>query len=170
MNEDRPRIKLALKPLDKWLEALAVCGGIWLWVFCIRAYTILPETIPTHFNLKGVPDGYGSRATLFILPSIATAIALLMTILNQYPHIFNYMVKITINNAEQQYRSATRLLRAVKLFVIVLFSIISIMITTSVKNAGMSRWLGTSLPIIIALFTFYTIIYVVTSTTSKRLS
>lgn len=80
------------------------------------------------------------------------------------------MVKITVDNAEQQYRSATRLLRWVKLFVIVLFSIISVMITTSVKNEGMSRWLGASLPVIITLFTFYTIVYVVKSTSTKRLS
>lgn len=170
MYLDRPKIKLTLTPLDKWLEALAISGCIWLWTFCVRAYTILPEAIPTHFNFKGVADGYGSKATLFILPSIATAIYILMTYLNQYPHIFNYMVKITVDNAEQQYRSATRLLRGVKLFVIVLFSIISIMITTSINNAGLSRWLGSSLPVIIALFTFYTIVYVVKSTTTKRLS
>lgn len=170
MYTNRPKIKLALQPLDKWLEALAIIGCIWLWTFCIRAYTILPETIPTHFNFKGVADGYGSKATLFILPSIATAIYVLMTCLNQYPHIFNYMVKITIDNAEQQYRSATRLLRWVKLFVIVLFSIISVMITTSVKNEGMSRWLGASLPVVIALFTLYTIVYLVKSTSTKRLS
>lgn len=169
MYLDRPKIKLTLKPLDKWLEALAISGCIWLWTFCVRAYTILPETIPTHFNFKGVADDFGSKATIFILPSIATAIYVLMTYLNQYPHIFNYMVKITEENAENQYRSATRMLRWVKLFVVVLFSIISIMITTSINNPGLSRWLGSSLPVIIALFTFYTIVYVVNSARTKRI-
>lgn len=168
MYLDRPKIKLTLKPIDEWLESLAIMGCVWLWIYCIRAYSILPETIPTHFNLKGVADDYGSKATIFILPSVATAIYLLITVLKRYPHIFNYMVKITVENAESQYRFATRMLRVVKLFVIVLFGIVCIMVTNATNDAGLSRWLGAFLPIILALFTVNTLGFVFRSTKTKR--
>jgi uncharacterized membrane protein len=168
MYLDRPKIKLTLKPIDEWLESLAIMGCVWLWIYCIRSYFILPETIPTHFNLKGVADAYGSKANMFILPSIGTTIYLLITLLNRYPHIFNYMVKITADNAETQYRFATRMFRVVKLFVIVLFGIVCIMVTDATNDAGLSRWLGTFLPIILALFTVNTLGFVYISTKTKR--
>ncbi len=170
MYSDRPKIKLTLRPLDKWLEVLAIIGCMLLWIYCVKAYTILPETIPTHFNFIGVADGYGSRATLFVLPSIAAVIYLLITGLNQYPYIFNYMVKITPQNAEKQYRFATRALRVVKLFVIVLFGMITVMITTSVKNTNLSKWLGLFLPFIIGLFTLSILVFVFKTAQTKRTS
>jgi len=170
MYSNRPIIKLTLKPFDKWLEALSICGGIWLWLFCVKAYIVLPKTIPTHFNFKGEADAYGSRGTLFIIPSIATAIYILITYLNQYPNIFNFAVKITIENAELQYRLATRMLRIVKLFVIFLFNIIGVIVTTSINNPSLSKWLGLSLPILIGMFVLYTIGYVVKSAKAKRTS
>jgi uncharacterized membrane protein len=38
-------------------------------VFSVLAYDDLPARIPTHFNAAGVPDGYGSRASWWLLLS-----------------------------------------------------------------------------------------------------
>ena len=169
MYEERPRIFLVLQLFDKWVEALALNGCIWLWLFCIRAYTILPDIIPTHFNFKGVADGYGSRSSLFVLPVIASCIYVLITGLNKYPHMFNYMVTITEKNAETQYRLATRLLRVMKLMVIIVFAIVIIMIATSAKDAGISRWLSTTLPIVSVLFIVPTIRYFYNTVRANRI-
>lgn len=168
MYLDRPKIKLTLAPIDEWLESLCFIGCVWIWIYCIKAYRILPETIPTHFNFKGEADGYGSPASLFTLPSIATAIYILISVLNRYPHIFNYMVTITIENAERQYRLATRMLRVVKLLVIVLFGIICIMVINATNAPGLSRLLGASLPIVLTLLTIYTIIFIERIRKTKR--
>jgi uncharacterized membrane protein len=39
------------------------------WVVTAVLYPGLPEKIPTHWDLHGKLDGYGSRATLFLLPA-----------------------------------------------------------------------------------------------------
>lgn len=41
----------------------------------------LPQTIPTHFNLEGKADGWGSKDTIFLLPSILGFTSLLSYLL-----------------------------------------------------------------------------------------
>ena len=81
--------------------------------------------IPVHFKITGEIDRFGHKSSLFELPLIATVLYLILTIVNRYSHLFNYMEKITVDNAKEQYKSATTLLRFVKLFVIVIFLIIT---------------------------------------------
>jgi uncharacterized membrane protein len=51
------------------LASSAVAAG-WL-------YPTLPEQIPTHWNIRGEVDGYGSRWTLFLLPAFMAALLVL---------------------------------------------------------------------------------------------
>jgi hypothetical protein len=50
-----------------------------------------------------------------------------MTLLNKFPHVFNYPKKITNQNAERQYTIATRLVRYLKFIVVFTFSIVVFM-------------------------------------------
>ena len=83
---------------------------MWLLTFYAIVIASLPDTIPIHFNLKGTPDGYGKKLNLLITPLVSTVIYIGMTIINRYPHLFNYPVKINEKNAVEQYLLATALL------------------------------------------------------------
>ena len=39
-------------------------------------YPTLPQTIPTHFNMKGEADGFGERSTVFLGPGILSGVGL----------------------------------------------------------------------------------------------
>lgn len=39
-------------------------------------YPTLPQTIPTHFNMKGEADGFGERSTIFLGPGILSGVGL----------------------------------------------------------------------------------------------
>jgi len=82
----------------------------------------LPDTVPTHFNLKGEIDGYGSKYTLLYPVVVSLVLYIGLTILNRYPNAFNYAVEITGENAQIQYRLATRLVRWLKWVVMLTFS------------------------------------------------
>jgi uncharacterized membrane protein len=41
----------------------------------------LPDTIPTHWNIKGEIDGYGPKATLFLMPGIMVGMILMFAAL-----------------------------------------------------------------------------------------
>ncbi len=117
----RPRINIVLSPLDNFLEITAyVLLGL-MWATTAYAYFILPVTIPIHYNASGEADGYGNKMFLLLLPLIPTVIFIGISFLARYPHIFNYMVPITEENALKQYTMAVRLLRFLKLSVVLIF-------------------------------------------------
>ncbi|MGA8263509.1 MAG: SdpI family protein [Ignavibacteriaceae bacterium] len=70
-------------PLSMILIFLAVC-----WYF----YSILPGTIPSHFNAKGLPDNYSSKDSM-ILVGIATSVVLYL-VLTFIPMIDPFWKKI----------------------------------------------------------------------------
>ena len=105
-----------------WL--LDTTGGIMvilLMALPVYTYSSLPEIIPIHFNARGIADGYGSREMIWVLPILVFLIFVGVAILADHPHLFNYLVEITKENAERQYRMATRLLRILNLLVAGIF-------------------------------------------------
>src|SRR5690625_2930119 len=79
---------------------------------------------------------------LFHLPIVASVIFIGLTILNKFPHTFNYLQEITIENAFKQYRNATRMMRVLKLIIVLIFGLISYQV---IKHAtgeieGLGSW------------------------------
>ena len=120
----RPKIDIPLTKTDKALEATSLLLLLLLIGFAVREYATLPGIIPTHFNTAGVVDGYGSKTSIFAMPGVGLFIYSLLTIVNQYPHRFNYIREITPENARLQYSRMTQLLRWMKVGVLMVLFII----------------------------------------------
>jgi uncharacterized membrane protein len=109
-------------------------------IYMLIKWTNLPTTIPIHFNARGEADGWGNRVTLIILPIISLMLYAGLSLLRRIPHHFNYIVPITEQNAEAQYRLSLLLLSWIKLEIVILFGYIS---WSSIQNAvGLSSGLG----------------------------
>lgn len=124
------------------MEALAYFTLAVLWFWTCWNYADLPETIPTHFNAGGVPDAYGTKKTIFTLPIIASILFVGLSILNKFPHTFNYSVKITPENAAAQYANSMRMMRVLKFSMSFISLLISIQtIRTAIGEAtGLGWW------------------------------
>ncbi len=131
--EKRPEIKLALTTVDKIFEIVGWGFIILIWVLTITNYSNLPETIPTHYNGAGQADGLGGKATILTLPLIATILFIGLTVLNKFPHVFNYPTEITQDNAFRQYIYATRLIRYLKVIIVFVFGLIEF---KTIQNAN----------------------------------
>ncbi len=138
----RPGIKLSPSPFDKGLEFFGWLILAALWCFTLFAYFKLPGTIPIHYNARGQVNGIGSKSTIFLLPVIVSVVFISMTVLNKFPHIFNYPVTITHDNALLQYTNATRMLRYLKTVIVIIFSLISLFTywTATGKTSGLGAW------------------------------
>ncbi len=134
MRQNLPKIRISLTKTDWVLESIAWLFFIFFWICVIIGYFSLPDIIPTHFNAKGEIDNYGSKLTIFLLPAFSTIIFIFLSWINKYPHIFNYPVKITEENAEAQYRLATRLIRILKLSILVSFILIFYIVIQSISG------------------------------------
>jgi uncharacterized membrane protein len=160
--EERPKIKLELTTADKTFEIIGWLLIFSVWGLTITNYANMHETIPTHYNGAGQADGFGGKATILTLPLIATVLFVGLTILNKFPHIFNYPTNITQDNALRQYTNATRMIRYLKLIIVVIFGLIAF---KTIQNAneqadGLGIWF---LPMTLGLIFIPLIYFVVKS-------
>jgi uncharacterized membrane protein len=133
----RPRLKIPLKPIDVWMELFSLFLLVTITGYAIISFDSLPDVIPTHFNGKGVPDAFGDKTSLFSPIILLTLLFAGLTLLNRFPHLFNYMGKITKENALHQYTLATRMVRLLKLSVLLIFGFITYsQIQTATSNTS----------------------------------
>lgn len=118
--QKRPVLHLPLTTREKGIQVATAIALILAWVMAAQYYRDLPDTIATHFNFSGQADGYGSKKTIFVMPGVATIIAVALALLSQVPHHFNYLVTITEANAESQYRGGRMMLFVIGLLVALL--------------------------------------------------
>jgi len=122
--DSRPKHKITLTIFDKIIELVAVIVLLFMWVILLLKYKYIPDIIPIHYSFKGEIDGCGSKIQLWVLVLVSTILYLGMTVLNSYPHRFNYLIKITKSNALRQYTQATKILRYIKLIVMAMFAFV----------------------------------------------
>lgn len=141
MNE-RPKIKLALTVIDKAFEILGWVSTLAIWVLIITSYKNLPDTIPIHYNGAGQANGFGGKGNILALSLVATILFIGLTILNKFPHIFNYPINITTDNALRQYTNATRMVRYLKFIIVSIFGVIVLQTIRSVngQTSGLGVW------------------------------
>ena len=167
MEEERPKITLIPTTADKLVELLGWLILLALWGLTISHFSTLPDTIPTHFNASGEADGFGSKASIIGLPVIASLLFVGLTVLNRYPHIFNYPTAITEDNALRLYTLATRMLRYLKLVLLVVFGGIGFMTVQHAtgKAAGLGAWF---LPLTLVLIFIPLIYFVIKSVQATK--
>lgn len=133
---ERPKIKIPLQPADKILEVMGYVALAVFWIFVSYAYSVMPETIPTHFNLAGEADGFGDKGTIFLMPIIGTLLFIVLSVVQQRPHTFNYLTEITPENAEKQYTNAVRMMRFLKVGLVVVFIFIEVLTYKTAIGSG----------------------------------
>jgi uncharacterized membrane protein len=69
------------------IATLAALFGI-SW-YALHGPNSLPSRIPTHFNAQGQADGWGSPASLWLLPAVAVALYLVISVVAMFPAAFN---------------------------------------------------------------------------------
>ncbi len=82
----------------------AICLGLlvvifWFTYAALRGPERLPDRIPTHFDVSGQPNAWGSPAFLWFLPIVATGVYLLLTVLGSIRfRRYNLPVRVTEAN------------------------------------------------------------------------
>ncbi len=149
MNQ-RPKLRLTLSKADKIIEILGWVLLTTHWILTAVNYQNLPEVIPTHYNASGVADGFGDKWLILTLPLVATVLLVAMTIVNRFPHLFNYPATITKDNALSQYTHATRLIRLLKVVVTVIFNLLTYQTIrhANQQSQGLETWF---LPFVLGL-------------------
>ncbi|WP_186759690.1 DUF1648 domain-containing protein [Planococcus sp. CPCC 101016] len=151
--------------IDSWLssgdvsECCLITDLFLLLVFLLFQYGTLPDQVPGHYNRAGDVDRWDRKEGLFILPIIAIVLWISMTVLEKYPHRYNYL-NLTEKNAEIQYQNGRLMVHTLKNEVLILFSFISF---KNVKIAsGASEDIGVlfmpiSVGVVLVTITFFVV-------------
>lgn len=120
--KSQPVIELPKSAVESWLDVASwIVATIGL-ALAIGYFPDLPDLIPTHFNGAGKPDNSGSKYTIFLMPALSLLIVGGMSYFSKFPHKFNYLNKITPENAPFEYRKARLMVRLLSLLVSLLFT------------------------------------------------
>ncbi len=147
------KVHITLERIDRWVNLLAFVAMTILIAMPLYWYDKLPDTIPIHFNMSGQADGFGSKGSIWILPLVGFILYVGLSVLVRYPHHFNYAAQIKSQNAKQQYRSATGLIRFLNLLITAVFAYLSI--STVYTAMGNQEGLGSAF-----IWVFYSIVFV----------
>ena len=140
--KNQPVLDLPKTATEVWLDVAS-----WLFVaigfaLAFGHYPGLPEQIPTHFGLSGEADKFGSKNTIFLLPVLSLVLVGGLVYLMRFLHKFNYLSKITPENAESEYRRMRILLRTVNVLTSLLFLVITwdTIRAANGEGKGLSVW------------------------------
>lgn len=159
---ERPRISIEKNVLQKWFDVAGLTFLFLCFVYVILEWSGLPNRVPIHFNASGEADNWGGKAALLALPIVGVIIWSGLSILERFPHVYNYVVKITEGNAALQYRSAVTLIHFLKNTIAILFAYLTIE-TVSIANGaqeGLTPWI---LPIFLTVIFGSILFYIVHS-------
>lgn len=163
---NRPKVNIQKEYSDRTIRFIGLFALGILICLPLFNYNALPETIPQHFNLYGEPDAYGPKSIIWLLPIVGILLYVGMSWLSRYPHIFNYPIEITEENAAFQYKNAVRMINVLATLITCAFAYITFaMIQVALGN---QQSLGTAFIIVFLLLIFGTMgYYIVKSLKSK---
>ena len=95
------------------IAGVAVLMGLCGYAFAVWAK--IPARVPVHFGARGLPDAWGARSSLLLLPMLGVLLFVVMTVLERYPRLYNYPVSVTAENADALFRLGRQLVVTVKL-------------------------------------------------------
>jgi hypothetical protein len=154
MRESRPRPNVPRTTLEHVAQATAfVVLALWL-AYIARVWGSLPERVPVHFGPSGRVDAWGGRSSMLLLPLVGTTLYVVSTALERFPHIYNYPVRVTDQNAATLYLLGRKLVLGIKLILVSSFAYLSCASVHVARGeaAGLSPWFLPAL--LVPLFAF----------------
>jgi uncharacterized membrane protein len=127
--------------MRKLLEAISLGALAALFFVTGRAFygsAPLPDRIPTHFDLAGQPNGWGSPSSLLLLPAVALALYLIITLASLFPSAFNFPVRVTTENRARLQALALQMVSWLKAETICMFVWIQSSILDGIRHGRFS--------------------------------
>jgi uncharacterized membrane protein len=82
----------------------------------------LRDKIPTHFDMAGHVNGWGTSSSLVLLPVVALGVYLLLSAIVRFPAFFNYPVAVTDQNRPRLQALACDMISWIKAEMVCLFA------------------------------------------------
>jgi uncharacterized membrane protein len=112
--QNRPALKIKKTPLEIALNTISLLLFIGSVSYLLTEWPSLPNRVPMHYTFFGEVDKWGSKGIIFLNPIIGAVLWIGLTILEKFPHVYNYIVGLTEENIERQYKNGRIMINIVK--------------------------------------------------------
>lgn len=120
LNE-RPKLTLKKTPLEFIFDGVTVVLFMVSVMYLLSQWSSLPAKVPTHYNAVGDVTRWGSKWGMLTTPIIAIVMWISMTVLEKYPHVYNYL-RLTKENVRAQYVNARQMVNVLKNIITLVFA------------------------------------------------
>lgn len=164
--QKRPKLNLKITPLELILNGVTLVLFIGSMVYLLFVWQSLPSEVPAHYNALGEVDRWGSKWEMLILPIIATVLWIGMTILEKYPHVYNY-INLTEDNVRNQYLNVRLMVNVLKNIITLVFVYLNWKdVQVALDNEhGLSVWF---MPIFLTLLFVPIVYFIIRSVRIKK--
>lgn len=118
--KERPKLKLPKTRFERLFDSITIVVFALSVVYLMSVWAMLPTKVPVHYNAAGEVDRWGSKWAITMMPIIALVMWISMTVLERYPHVYNYP-NLTKDNVRAQYINARLMLNVLKNIIVLLF-------------------------------------------------
>lgn len=103
--------------LHKMMEIFSWVILLISFLIAIYGIFVLPDTIATHYNMRGEVDGYGSPAILLLMPILMGICLMIMSLCVHLvnPENWSTLVEVRRRNREMVYRDSLTMMLLVEL-------------------------------------------------------
>jgi uncharacterized membrane protein len=122
-----------LTALDKALEFFGALSLLVAVAAPLFYYSQIPDIIPIHFNFAGMPDDYGAKIHIVIVPWIGVVMYTGLFLVKRYSSRMNYPVPVTDDNREILLTLTLQMMRWIRFIIAVLF----LYLVTSMVQIGL---------------------------------
>lgn len=83
--------------------------------YLIVEWKNIPDIVATHFTISGKADAYGEKNCILIIPIIAVLVFSTIAVVERFPNIWNFPVKVTEENREKLINNGLKLTGVLKM-------------------------------------------------------
>ena len=113
------------RPFDRFLEIFGILVVLASFILPSIYYQSLPDILPRHFGSDGLPDAYGSKGIIWVLPIVGLILFLIVGVVSNVPGLINLPFKPDPEKTDFYQSKYSRMIRILNVFMVCLFASIT---------------------------------------------
>lgn len=146
---------MRIKPnkLDRFSNGLGLLLLVGTGLYLLFSWPGIPDRIPSHFNVVGIPDRFADKSSLLSLIAINWTMFMGLSVVQRYPQYWNTGRKVTKKNRAKIFGILHDMLGLLKVTIVAIFSFLTI--NTSQSRNLPSGFLIGSLTFLFGVLGYY---------------
>lgn len=142
MQFNQPAIQLDKTTREKAWDAAGYTFYFGILAYLYSIWKDLSDQVPTHYNVLGVIDRWGSKWELLIIPGTGLFMIIFMHFVWKYPHLHNYPKRLNDSNRKAFYLQSRQFINQLKNIILICLSLmLNEMINSALGNTDrLSPW------------------------------